>query len=24
VKQNFHTYAERRDYFHERVRKALA
>jgi siroheme synthase-like protein len=24
VKQNFHTYAERRDYFRERVRKALA
>lgn len=24
VKQNFHTYAERREYFRERVRKALA
>ena len=24
VKQNFHTYAERRDYFRERVRRALA
>ena len=24
VKQNFHTYAERRDYFRERVRSALA
>ncbi len=24
VKQNFHTYAERRDYFRERVHKALA
>lgn len=24
VKQNFHTYAERRDYFRDRVRKALA
>jgi precorrin-2 dehydrogenase / sirohydrochlorin ferrochelatase len=24
VKQNFHTYAERREYFQERVRKALA
>jgi len=24
VRQNFHTYAERRDYFRDRVRKALA